>query len=1254
MVDVVKTVRSDDRFGSGFDDFGFVQGVAAGLNNKTTADAFRLFANVIAPSSVPVAAQDQQNERDLAGTILVQENLVRLGLQKRNSFDGSRVETLIEQYGIPAGPATDRMYNLASIIDDNDLEIYAKREGKEASTMARIGPGANVVSTLFDPLTLGTYFIAGAGIARTTATGVAAIKAGQQASRVQKLAAKNPFLFGAGAEGAVDVAVQGVSGVIDSGQQREFDVTSLALAAVVGGGFNKLLNEGLPKKIPGFKPTREQQSFAEAADIVTDTTLNAQKRQAAQVVDGEIRGGPEVGQVAGGAVDLRRIFAPIVRIYTSNIPAIRQAAEMLGGVQTMIGRKVQDVGDFELSVTRKTNIEMQLIMPVIADVKRAFQNNGPRVSDFASERVMNLYVRRRTSGVAAGDVDLDEILGGLVDPLQYQRVADALENLYVNGHTVQMKKLAGNLQDQEIRGSHLIDTAKEGNYLSRVYSMTHFGQIFEALGKRNIGNIFGGAIADAQMKDIMQYMAERLANGKQRAKYYSVKKADAAANKVRGKKGTVVEKDMTTTRLTAEEILEQFPNEIAADARAFANNLGSKMSQRIYERMTRTFRSQADAAQINDVTEEALDDLLKNLESSKGLSEDDIEFMEALKGFVYRKKPGRKESDMGALNTRMKLNDLHKIRFSNLVDEKGKPLSSQAREQVKEDFQRILGTARVSKNDDISFEDLLNNNYQQNLNGYYHQYASQMSLGERGINKEGGATAADLIALATKQVDELQGSGVSKRTRDRAETDLNAFIYLMHTANGKSIDFAKSQMRGALDPILNASLRQYTATGKAVGIFRNISTSVHLGMVAFAQFSEAGQLINTVGVRLHDIDRSTRVLREIGRIKDGSAPSELTRDMMRIGLMNEGSMSRFQGMDYGNSFIKEEGDDLLTRAYNFSTSTRDRMGWINLIKPITMIMRVVAIGRTHDRLLAGATGAKGLGKPFSPAEMKTYLTLNEDEVAKVYEAISKFAVVNKKTGGVETLRPDLWHTLGTDYAALAVKLDEKVFNFSHTIVQQSGRGYAPIMMQGGLGSTLFQFMSYASNSFEKQFMPTKLLVDRGDKGAAATRVSGAVLGSLLGYGSRLYVRSLGMSEEKRSKYLEENLTWDKTVVGTIAYMPQLSGPMIAGSIAYDMLGGAVTGDSTLIRRGFPTVPAYSSLQDIASTGSTLGRLLNPEKDVTEAQLHKLLNYATLGLANTPGGTVPRNLAAGLLGENRNVSLSPAPPRSEREETQQDQ
>ena len=129
MVDVVKTVRSDKRFGSGFDDPGFVEGIVMSARR----DVGRLFTNVISPTSVPVATQEQQNERDLAGTILVRESLVSLGIKRRNFYDGSRVRALIEQYEIPPGPATDRLFDLASIISEEDLEIYARRNGKEAS-----------------------------------------------------------------------------------------------------------------------------------------------------------------------------------------------------------------------------------------------------------------------------------------------------------------------------------------------------------------------------------------------------------------------------------------------------------------------------------------------------------------------------------------------------------------------------------------------------------------------------------------------------------------------------------------------------------------------------------------------------------------------------------------------------------------------------------------------------------------------------------------------------------------------------------------------------------------------------------------------------------------------------------------------------------------------------------------------------------------------------------------------------------------
>ena len=1242
----------------------FAAGYGTGVRYGTTGDLMRFFAE---PSFIDQAGAALTGDREAYAANIREKALFRELTAKRainrvfdiaQPYDGDRVDELLKTYSVPMGDMTDNLHNAAQFLADDQLETYAEFLGRRAKDMQQVGPGANLTAAIADPATLSTYLIGGAGILATSTRASAAVKAGQSVNRVQQFAAARPFMFGAAGEAALDAGIQAAAGTADTTGTREFDVTSLALAALIGGGFNKVLTDGMPKIDMNWRPSPEQKAMAEASDLVTSTTQNVQKRAAVQIVDGKIKGAPTPGRVAGGSVkiagvDVRRLFSPLVRIYTSDIPAIRQAAEMLGGVQTMLGRKVQDVGDIELDQIRMANIESAQMTPVLSDVNNAFRTVGVNDS-WMAEYAMTQYVRRRTRGIAPGDIDMDELLGDLVAAKDYARIGNALENLYKQ-HGAQMKKLADNMTESKVRGARYVDNAEEGKYLQRAYSMINFPRIWKILGPTNIGRMFGGAIADDQLTDIMKVLAERIASGKKATSFYSVKKSQAAANKARGKKGTVVEQGTTTSGLTADEILATFPKEMAAEARKFSMKLGEGMSKRIYERMTNSFMTQMDAAQINDLTDEAIERMLADLKSGGKLDEETDEFMQALKDFVYRKPTTKKESDMGPLNRRIRLNELHKMRWSDMVSEKTKkPLSADELAQMKEDYAKAMGRSRRSKADQgASFEDFLNNGYQQLMDGYYHQYASQMALAKRGINKEGGATVDDLIALATKEVEDLKGRGVSQKRQNRAEQDLNAFIYLMHTANGRGIEFAKSKMRNT-DNALEASLAQHTVGGKAVGIFRNISTSVHLGMVAFAQASEAGQLIGTVGARIHDIDRTTRVLREIGKVKDGSAPSTLTRDMMRIGLMNEGAMRKFEGMDYGGRFMYQEGDDLITRTYNATSNWRDFMGWINGIKPITMMMRVVAIGRAHDRLYAGATGTKGVGNAFSPAELKTYLTLNEEDVEKVYEAIRKFAIVNKKTGGVETLRPDLWHTLGPDYAALAAQLDEGLFRFSHTIVQQSGRGYAPIFMQGGLGSTLFQFMSYASNSFEKQFIPTRLLAERGDTGAAATRVSGAVLGSLLGYSTRLYVRSLGMSEEKRSKYLEENLTLDKTITGTIAYLPQLSGPMIAGSIAYDILRGSVTGDSTAIRRGFPTIPSISSAQDILSTGSSIGRLFNPDKDITEAQLHKLANYGTLGLANTPLVTVPRNVLAGMLGENRNSSLNPAPPRSEREETQQDQ
>ena len=1256
MVDVVNSVADEQIISEPDDRYNFARGTGVGLFYGFTGDIGRNAGQLFQPRNVPVATQDEMDQQSVEGTFNTRR-LVDNVFNISRPYDGSIVDEMALRYNVPPGAMTDRLHRAAELMPgDGDrryemVEILAERYGREAEEMSRVGPGANVAAAILDPASLATYLVAGAGVATTSARAAAAMRAGQSVNQVQRFAATRPFLFGGAVEGAVDAGLQGSAIAIDSSGQREFSVANLALAAVVGGSFNKVLNRGY---IPPKSITPEQQAFSETVDVVQAATDNVRRKQAVEIVDGELRGGPAVGNIALGGnktlTQIRRIFSPLVKIYTSDVPIIRQTAEALGGVQTMIGRKVQDVGDFELDVMKLRQIEAQLLAPYIHETQNAMRAVG-LVDGMVPQYAMTQYVRRRTSGLRPDDIDMDELLGGMVDAAGYPRVQQALENLYQQAHTPQMKKLAKTMQDLRVRGAQYLDTAAEGSYLHRGYSPIYFPLIVETLGVENVGKLmFGGAILDAQSDDLIQAIAAKIASGKMPTKWYSVDKSRKAQAQARGKKGTVVEKGTKTDTLTAEELLAAFPNELRAEAKKFAQDLGLGMAKSIKSRMTKEFFGELDAAHLNDMVDEFVEQLLKNPEGG-GIEVDNLEvFVDTLKDFMYRNRGSRKETDMGQLNRRIRLNELHKVKWTDLRKKGGKRYTAEELANMQQSYGTALGAARMSRNDYVSFEDLLQNNYTNIMEGYFNQYASQSALARRGINQIGGATVDDLASEAKAAVKKLEGSGISKTKLERAQNDLDAFLYLIHSANGRGIDFAKAQMLKFPDGIMRASLAQHTQAGKAIGIFRNVSTSVHLGMVSFAQGSELFQLTGAVGTRLHDLDRSLNFLRQVGKIKDGSAPSEFTRDLMRIGMMNEGSFTRYMGMDYGSTNMLQEGGDIVTKTYNYTSHRREFMGWLNLIKPITMMMRAVAIGRAYDKLYVGATGAKGLGREFSPAELKTYLTLNEEDLPLVYGAIKKFAIVDKKTGAVETLRPELWHTLGPRYASLAARVDDSMFRFAHTIVQQSGRGYAPIFMQGGIGSTLFQFMSYASNSFEKQAVPTLALIERGDPGAAMSRAGGAVLGSFLGYTGRLYVRSLGMSEEKRKEYLGEYMTWDKTLAGTIAYMPQLSGPMIVGSIAYDLLGGALAGDTNAIRRGFPTIPALSSAVGMASTLSVAGRLANPEKDVTESQYINLLNYGTLGIANTPAGSVPRNVIAGLFGQERNTSLNPVPPRPEPENT----
>lgn len=1197
-----------------------ISGFASGLRyDQPVGDLFRLFSG----TSEFITGFDLEglSEEDAA----VGEMFRKLRARQVGSLvagntvtevPGEFIGGLAQEAGVPPGPYTNVLYEAARHLDDyGDLRIMADFLSRKAAAAAERGPVATFSSAMLDPTVVIPLVGVGAKAAQVTRAAGAAARAGT-ATRLQSAIASRPFVAGAAAEGTADLGLQTLSSALDVTGERQVDLMGVALAGAIGGGITKIVAGSRPKLTGNFKPTAQQTDLAKTGDELQRTTTSLERMQTVEVEKNILKNAPDgtAAKVAGSdnqiLTKVREIFSPLVRIYNSKVPAIRDAARLLGGVQTEQGGRVFDFGDNELESTRKFNMFLYDL-----DVYRTPVNRELRIAgiqdDLEASYVMARYVRRRVAGQEPDNIDMAKIIrNDSVDPSFHKKVRDELERLY-GSHGQQMKGVADELVAAEVKGAKFIDAAEEGKYLTRAYNAMFFPRLYQTVGRDNIGALFTKAIMAGQLDDITQVMAERVLKGRKKLKGFDPKKSDIK---------------------TADELLAAYPTQLRDMASKFSKTLGRGMSKSIYDRMTGGFFGQIDAITINEMTDDFVEGIIKGEIKIDGADFED--FADVLEAFVNRTKKVPKGSSMGQLNSRIKMDELVSIKLSDMK------LSP----EQQADIGKILGRARQGADDELSFEDLLYNDYHQLQMGYFHQASSQLTMARRGLNREGGATVEDVISVAKDQVRKLQGKA-SEKDYKRAQRDLDSFIYLMHTANGKGVDFAKGQMQ-ANDLLTRASVNEHDAFVKGMGIFRNLSTSVHLGMVAFAQGSEAAQMISSVGIKLNEIDRYTGVVRDIGKLRRGEMKSDLARDMVHVGFMHQGTMSRFDGTSVGSIQMRMEGDDLLTRGYNKMSEHREFTAFFNLIKPATLIMRAVAFGRSQDRLYAAAkaagSGKKGGG--FSLAEMQTYFGINEDELPDLYKAILANASVDKKTGAVR-LNTRAWHAMGPQYAAAAAKLDQALFNFTHTIVQESGRGYAPILMQGGLGGTLFQFMSYASNSFEKQFVPTLLLAQRGDSGAAGLRVSAAMLGSLIGYTSRLYVKSLGMSEERRAEYLQENLTFPKTVLGTISYLPQLSGPMIAGGIATQYLIGALGGDSNAVRKGLPSIPAYSTLQDVLAIGSIPARLVNPEQEVTEASLNKLMNYASGGILNTPAGIVPRNvISSALTGEM--PSLNPNPPRKE--------
>jgi len=166
--------------------------------------------------------------------------------------------------------------------------------------------------------------------------------------------------------------------------------------------------------------------------------------------------------------------------------------------------------------------------------------------------------------------------------------------------------------------------------------------------------------------------------------------------------------------------------------------------------------------------------------------------------------------------------------------------------------------------------------------------------------------------------------------------------------------------------------------------------------------------------------------------------------------------------------------------------------------------------------------------------------------------INKYAIKDNK-GKVTSLNGESWKATeeGTRlFETLMLSARRNVL----TNVQETSAGSVNRVLRSSLGKTLFQFMSYPIAAAEQQAQRLAVRAGHGDAASVGKVILAQGMASTLVYLGVVHQRALGMSDEKRKKYLEEAMKPSSIAWGAASYLGSLGVlPMFVGQVSSNKL-----------------------------------------------------------------------------------------------------
>lgn len=446
----------------------------------------------------------------------------------------------------------------------------------------------------------------------------------------------------------------------------------------------------------------------------------------------------------------------------------------------------------------------------------------------------------------------------------------------------------------------------------------------------------------------------------------------------------------------------------------------------------------------------------------------------------------------------------------------------------------------------MSFNDFIDTRTFDVLEAYLRRTAGTISL----ANQLNVYKMADIDRLISKATEQEFGTAISN---DKV-TKLRENLYF------------------TFDRVLGRPVEEFTPGNKLLEMWRSLNVTRLMGGAVYNQVQELSQIVGSLGWKttLKAIPELRGLMRDL---KSGKVQNEMLDQLENLTGGAGADLIRRTDFSPRDDWVRQRGDTSLNRWLDradnaMSNSASGVLKWTGMTGVMIQQKRIHAIAMINH-FVESATGKSKLA--FSK-ERLAWMGLDETDTQKVLDSIKAYHsnVSGSKVGKVDF---EKWQSSDPEtYAKFIVAYQRE----ARRVVQENDLASMVPIMGKGWGQTMFQFMNFSLQGWNKSMM---FAMNHKDYQTLSTVMHGSLFAAAT-YLARTNAQMIGMSEAERQEFAEKRLSTKQIVANSFGRLAQVSiMPMLIDSTIAPtpwFSGAKTTSNVTDFIGANPTLSAIST------------------------------------------------------------------------------